>query len=355
MFATRTMDWVQVLLTEVAPGLRVPRQLGPLLGLLGIFTPLLLALATSSAAFVPYDRRLRDTRQSTRAGLGQALRAIGLVLVPVLLWQVVLVFLPPLGAAELLPVTALFGLGFAALAPVLMNAVLTTAPLDPALRERVLRVCADQGLRVRDARLLDTRGGKVANAAISGVLPNLRYVFLTDRLVEILDEDELDAVLAHEIAHGKGHHLLAKLGATLAVLVALVGLLAVGAQPLLRGLSGTVGLVAVALVLPIALLVVLLLVQGVLGVALEKRADDRAVRTVGARPLSRGLEKVAEANRMKRRTGWLWNVLQQHPGLEERIRRLEETARRPDADGGAPAADVRCSAVGGSAAASPDR
>jgi Zn-dependent protease with chaperone function len=29
---------------------------------------------------------------------------------------------------------------------------------------------------------------------------------------------------------------------------------------------------------------------------------------------------------MKRRTGWLWNVLQQHPGMEQRIKRLKDRA-----------------------------
>ncbi len=137
-----------------------------------------------------------------------------------------------------LPLVALFALAIAVVGPLLMNSLMTTAPLPPELRERALRACAEQGLRVRDVRMLDTRGGKVANAAISGVLPRLRYVFLTDRLVEILDDDELDAVLAHEISHGKGHHLLLKLAGTLAPLGVLLVLLNVAGEPLLRALPG---------------------------------------------------------------------------------------------------------------------
>lgn len=330
LFATGTLNWVQVILAEAAPGLRLPGVLTALLGVIGSMTPYLLAFVASAAAFMPYDRRLRGTRQSTRSGVGQAVRAFALVFLPALLWSVLLVFLLPLGAVAILAMAALFGLTFVALAPVLFNKLMTTGPLDPALRDRVLSACADQGLEVRDARLLDSRGGKVANAAISGILPRLRYVFLSDRLVEILDDDELDAVLAHEISHGRGHHLLIKLAASLAPLVALMLLLTTAGKPLLRELSGAASLIVVLLVLQIAVVGSLLLTQGLLGIALEKRADDYAAKTVGVRPLADALEKLADANKMKRRTGWLWNVLQQHPGMESRIRRLNQAAERAD-------------------------
>ncbi len=326
LLATRSFDWFPLLLAETAPGLSLPSWAQRLLAVISSFAPFLLVLAASTAALIPYDRQLRGTQQSTRAGTGQAVRAIALILVPVMLWQVLLVFLPPLDGWVVLPVVAVFALAMAVVGPLLTNSVLTTAPLPPQLRERVLRACAEQGLRVRDVRMIDTRGGKVANAAISGILPQLRSVFLTDRLVEILDDDELDAVLAHEIAHGKGHHLLLKLVGALAPLGALMLLFGIAGEPLLRALpEGRAGLLALPLI-PVLMVGVVLLAQGVLGVALEKRADDHAARTAGARPLAAALEKLAEANKMKRRTGWLWNVLQQHPGLEQRLARLHAEA-----------------------------
>lgn len=224
----------------------------------------------------------------------------------------------------MVPAVLLFLLGFAALTPVVTNLLMTTRPLDEGLRERVLATCQEQGLRIRDVRLLDSQGGRVGNAAISGVLPDLRYVFLTDHLVEILDGEELDAVLAHEIGHGKGHHLLLKLAATLGALGLMATAFVFGGERLVTALSGTAGLLVAVLGLPVVLVLVLLLAQGVVGVALEKRADDHAVQVVGAGPLASALEKIAEANGTKRRTGWLWNVLQQHPGIEQRLHRLRE-------------------------------
>ena len=46
-----------------------------------------------------------------------------------------------------------------------------------------------------------------ANALSSGLLPNSRYVFFTDTLVDILNKKELKAVLLHEVGHIKKRHL----------------------------------------------------------------------------------------------------------------------------------------------------
>jgi STE24 endopeptidase len=42
---------------------------------------------------------------------------------------------------------------------------------------------------------------------VVGVVPFLRYVVLTDRLMEELTQDELEAVFGHEIGHVKHHHM----------------------------------------------------------------------------------------------------------------------------------------------------
>ena len=329
VFVSDTGDWPELVVAEIAPGLHLPRPVTAVLAMLAFMLPFLAALAASFAAVVPYDRRLRHTEQTTAAGVGQGMRATALVLVPMMLWLVLLAFLPQTGGLAILPLAALFGVAMAALGPLLMTKVMTTRAVDEPLRRRVLNLCAEHGLRVREVRILDSRGGKVANAAISGVLPNLRYVFPTDHLLDILDDDEVEAVLAHEIGHGKGHHLLAKLGLGLLVLAALLALVTLPGAGVLAALMGAVGPVLLVVAFPILMIAVLVLVHGVLGVALEKRADDYAVRSVGAAPLKRALEKLTEANAMKRRTGWLWNILQQHPGMEQRITRLTEQ-RTPD-------------------------
>jgi STE24 endopeptidase len=248
------------------------------------------------------------------------------MLAPVVLWFMVVSVLPDLRGWVLAPVALVLLLALVVVQPLILNSVMGTRPLDDDLRERVLALCRDHGLRVRDARMLDSRGGRVANAAISGILPQVRYVYLTDHLIEILDDDEMNAVVAHEIGHGRGHHLLLKLLTGLAVPAVIVAAGALGGTGILRWFADSMGMLGFVLGFPLVFLTVLLLVHGVVGIALEKRADDYAVREIGLEPLARALDKLADANMMKRRTGWLWNVLQQHPGMEQRIKRLKDRA-----------------------------
>ncbi|MCL7487185.1 MAG: M48 family metalloprotease [Desulfobulbaceae bacterium] len=50
--------------------------------------------------------------------------------------------------------------------------------------------------------------GQVVTAAILGILPGMRYLLITPALLNTMNRDELEAVLAHEIGHVKKKHLL---------------------------------------------------------------------------------------------------------------------------------------------------
>jgi Zn-dependent protease with chaperone function len=143
-------------------------------------------------------------------------------------------------------------------------------------------------------------------------------MFVTDRLVDQFSDDEVTTVMAHEIAHRKKHHILLKLATVVAVVVVasfLSGLVAA----LFHG--RVVGL-ALAVMLPVLLFGTILLVNGFVGIRLERQADDYACATAGPDATRRMLEELAELNVLKRRTGWLWNALQQHPGIQQRLDRV---------------------------------
>jgi STE24 endopeptidase len=69
--------------------------------------------------------------------------------------------------------------------------------------------------------LLWNTKGHVANAMVAGILPWLRYVILTDRLIQELTPEEIEAVYGHEIGHIKHHHMLFYLGFLLASIATL--------------------------------------------------------------------------------------------------------------------------------------
>ncbi len=50
--------------------------------------------------------------------------------------------------------------------------------------------------------------GRMVTAGVMGVVPRYRYLLLTPALLSALDQEELEAVLAHEIGHVKRHHLI---------------------------------------------------------------------------------------------------------------------------------------------------
>ncbi len=93
------------------------------------------------------------------------------------------------------------------LMPIVLRRIWDTIPLGPGpLRDAVSRVCARQGVRPRDLLVWRTNGTMV-NAAVIGLVAPLRYILLTDGLLDHLDEPRLEAVTAHEVAHIRRHHM----------------------------------------------------------------------------------------------------------------------------------------------------
>jgi Zn-dependent protease with chaperone function len=92
--------------------------------------------------------------------------------------------------------------------PWILRMVLGLQPLpEGPLRDRLMAAARRLRFRCSDILLWNTRGG-VANAMVVGVFPFLRYVLLSDRLLEDLTPDEVEAVFGHEVGHVKHHHML---------------------------------------------------------------------------------------------------------------------------------------------------
>jgi Zn-dependent protease with chaperone function len=94
---------------------------------------------------------------------------------------------------------------------------------------------------------------------------------------------------------------------------------------LIHGPAG--GLVGLPLL--IALVVAPYLLRGVLGIRLELRADRAAGEAVGNENLANALARLAELNDTRRRTGRTWSLLNQHPGIEQRIDVLRRGEQQP--------------------------
>jgi len=108
------------------------------------------------------------------------------------------------------------------LAPLMVVRIWRTQPLAAGpLREELLAFSRRLGLRFRDL-LVWLSGGVVANAGVMGLVAPVRYVLLSDALLEHMDRQQVKAIFAHEAGHIVCHHILYSLIFVLSLLT-LVG------------------------------------------------------------------------------------------------------------------------------------
>jgi len=79
---------------------------------------------------------------------------------------------------------------------------------ESPLRTRLVDLCGRAKIACRDILVWETMGGQVVNACVSGILASVRYVMVTDALMESLSQEEIEGVFAHEIGHVRRHHMV---------------------------------------------------------------------------------------------------------------------------------------------------
>jgi STE24 endopeptidase len=77
---------------------------------------------------------------------------------------------------------------------------------DSALKTRLEEICRQSGFKHGGFKIW-TPMQHTVTAAILGVLPRLRYIMFTQRLLDELEPEAIEAILAHEIGHSVRRHL----------------------------------------------------------------------------------------------------------------------------------------------------
>lgn len=190
--------------------------------------------------YYPIDRRLRDIQLVYRIEEGLPIHPIwsrGQYVLIQFRYQVALVFVPlvlllvlmemidryvprNLFAFDLRPLVHFCGAGCVFLfAPVVIRRLWDTVPLPAGeVRDRLTDMCKQYRVGVRELLLWRTFGG-VINAAVMGLVRPLRYILLTDALLEMVPQVQVEAVMAHELAHVRRRHIFWMLCAALAVMI----------------------------------------------------------------------------------------------------------------------------------------
>jgi STE24 endopeptidase len=211
----------------------------------------------------------------------------------------------------------------------------TFSPLsDDRLKTRVEGLLARVGFRSRGLFVMDnSKRSSHGNAYFTGLGAAKRIVFF-DTLLERLDGDEVEAVLAHELGHFKLRHITKRLlvaVVTSFVMFALLGVLSnllefhlgLGYRPLLTPIDHAATLALFAFALP-----PFTFFLGPLSSRTSRRhefeADAFAAQTADAGALARALVKLYEDNASTLTPDPVYSAFYySHPPAERRIARLQ--------------------------------
>ncbi|MFH1972370.1 MAG: zinc metalloprotease HtpX [archaeon] len=174
------------------------------------------------------------------------------------------------------------------------------------------------------------------NAFATGRNPNNAVVAVTTGIMELLDHNELEGVIAHEISHIKNRDILiATIAATVAGVISFIGMFArFGA--IFGRRDNILGLLFMGIVTPI----IAVIIQMAISRTREFMADENAAKLLkDSRGLSRALEKLHQGNKTHPLKGneagaslfivnpfsakGIVNLFSTHPPIDKRIKRLQ--------------------------------
>ena len=219
------------------------------------------------------------------------------------------------------------------------KAKVVTQAESPRLYNVVNKVCLKANMPMPKIAIVPT---PTPNAFATGRNEKTAVVAATEGLLTALTDDELEGVLAHEMAHIKDKDmLLMTVAATIAGAISFAARMAWwGSLGSRRGNGNALLLAVIAITVPIAAILIRLAISR----SREYKADKEGALMI-QRPLAlaRALEKLEDANRKRPLTqgnpasaslfivnpfrgGGLMTVFMTHPPIATRVRKLEQLA-----------------------------
>ncbi len=102
-----------------------------------------------------------------------------------------------------------FLFAIAIVGPAMIQKFWRCKPLETGYyRRRIENLCQKAGMEYANILYWPIFGGRMITAGVMGLIKKFRYILVTGALLEFLEPEEIDAVIAHEIGHIKKKHLL---------------------------------------------------------------------------------------------------------------------------------------------------
>jgi len=157
----------------------------------------------------PYWSRSQHIFYNIRHMLLFVLVPIGLILLVVDITEMYLLHLAAPEFRDAIYLTASLGTALIVflVSPLILTRIWSTRKLEPGqLRTDLEEMCAKLGLKYRDILVWESNG-VIANAAVMGLVAPVRFILVSDGIVNRLERQHIRAVFAHEGGHIVSHHL----------------------------------------------------------------------------------------------------------------------------------------------------
>lgn len=204
-------------------------------------------------------------------------------------------------------------------APLLMQFLWKTEPLkNIELKQKLQQLTEKSGMKYRDIGVWNTGSLSVANAAVAGIIPRSRKIFITDTLLHNFPDEQIETIVAHEIGHIRHRHLLISTLLVLCYLLSSVIFYRLVLEPLKTPLEGLPILLSIISIL--FFIVYFKVLYNFLSRRFEHQADLYAVDlTRNSEAFQSALENLSSYSSLPKPIRFILELFETHPSLERRL------------------------------------
>ena len=204
-------------------------------------------------------------------------------------------------------------------APILMQFLWRTETLtNTVLKQKLQDLTQRSGMKYRDIGVWNTGSLSIANAAVAGIIPRNRKIFITDTLLRNFPDEQIETIVAHEIGHIRHKHLLISTLLVLCYLLSSVIFYQLVMEPLKTPLEGFPILLSIISILFFVFYFKVL--YNFLSRRFEHQADLYAVDlTKNREAFQSALENLSSFSSLPKPIRFILELFETHPSLERRL------------------------------------